>query len=158
PPLFSDYYEPVWRTCAESGMALGLHAGWGFEQGYTIGLFEKVIQDSGGVGIEDFGSDKLFGSREAMSSMDEDSPTTIPVSVAQAMWQLMLGGVFDRYPDLRLVMVEVRASWIPSTLARLDARFARGDTEMAMKPSEYYQHNVWMAPSFIQRSEIEMRH
>jgi len=32
------------------------------------------------------------------------------------MWQLMLGGVFDRHPNLKLMMTEVRADWIPATL------------------------------------------
>src|SRR5262249_30866189 len=144
------------RTCAESGMALGLHAGWGFEQGDTIQRFERFNQRAGGT--DDWGMDKMPRVGRATTLMDGDNPTSVTLSVAQAMWQLMLGGVFDRYPELRLVMVEVRAGWIPSMLARLDARFADGATGMRMKPSEYYERNIWMATSFVHRAEIEMRH
>ena len=42
------------------------------------------------------------------------------VSPRRPLWQLMFGGVFDRQPDLKLVMTEVRADWLPATLRELD--------------------------------------
>jgi hypothetical protein len=45
------------------------------------------------------------------------------VTPRRSMWQLMLGGVFDRYPDLKLIMTEVRADWLPATLRHLDETY-----------------------------------
>ena len=44
------------------------------------------------------------------------------------MWQLMLGGVFDRHPELQLVMTEVRGDWLPGDPApsRRRVRAGRG--------------------------------
>src|SRR5262249_24652894 len=79
PPLYPDYYEPVWRACAESGMALGLHAGWGTEQDEQMSRFERYLQDSGG--IDDFDLAKVPRQRQAATMMDGDNPTSISVSV-----------------------------------------------------------------------------
>ena len=74
------------------------------------------------------------------------------------MWQLMLAGVFDRHPGLRLVPTEVRADWIPGTIAALDERFDRGDTPLQQRPSEYWHQNFFVTPSSVHRCEMEMRH
>jgi hypothetical protein len=76
------------------------------------------------------------------------------------MWQLMLGGVFDRHPDLKLLLTEVRADWIPATLRHLDAIYAEHRDELPAKrtPSEYWQSNCLAGASFIHKAEVEMRH
>ena len=33
-------------------------------------------------------------------------------STRRLVWQLMLAGVFDRYPSLRVVLTEIRADWV----------------------------------------------
>jgi len=43
------------------------------------------------------------------------------IKARQPMWQMMYGGVFDRHPNLKLSMTEVRLDWIPANLAHLDA-------------------------------------
>ena len=49
------------------------------------------------------------------------------------MWQMMLGGVFDRFPDLNLAFVETEAWWIGPMIEHLDRRMSMGDdwTEFA---------------------------
>jgi Amidohydrolase len=66
--------------------------------------------------------------------------------------------VFDRHPNLRLVLTEVRADWIPATLAHLDQRFEELDAPMKKRPSEYFASNCGVAPSSPHRAEIELRH
>ena len=36
------------------------------------------------------------------------------------LWQFILGGVFDRFPNLKLVFTEQGADWIPAVLRNLD--------------------------------------
>jgi hypothetical protein len=82
-------------------------------------------------------------------------PDTIP---QQVFWQLMVGGVFDRYPQLTLAFTEVRSDWVPATLKYLDACFERGDTTLTRAPSEYWQQNCMAGASSIKRSEVRLRH
>jgi hypothetical protein len=76
------------------------------------------------------------------------------------MWQMLLGGVFDRHPHLKLMMVEVRADWIPATLQRLDAVYEehRADVPAQRPPSEYWLTNCMAGVSFMHKSEVDMRH
>jgi predicted TIM-barrel fold metal-dependent hydrolase len=60
--------------------------------------------------------------------------------------QFIDSGVFDRFPTLRLVLVEVDSSWIPYMAEQLDDRFRRaGPTrrpDIKRLPSEYLADNV----------------
>ena len=42
------------------------------------------------------------------------------VEARRPMWQIMLGGVFDRHPGLKLLPTEIRVDWVPATLRHLD--------------------------------------
>jgi hypothetical protein len=71
--------------------------------------------------------------------------------------------VFDRHPRLTVAMTEVRADWVPATIAVLDrvAQDHRDDERVAamrLTPSEYFRRNVVVTPSSIHRAEVEMRH
>ena len=81
------------------------------------------------------------------------------VHARRPMWQLMLGGVFDRHPNLKLFPTEIRVDWIPPTLAHLD-RVAREHPELPCKklPSEYWRSNCLGGASFLHKSEVEIRH
>jgi hypothetical protein len=78
----------------------------------------------------------------------------------RAMWQLMLGGVLDRHPGLRLVMTEVRGDWLPDTLRHLDVAFDqhRDDVATARRPSEIWREQCLVSLSFVHKAEVEMRH
>jgi hypothetical protein len=78
----------------------------------------------------------------------------------RAMWHMMLGGVFDRFPDLRVIQCEIRTDWLPSTIAHLDAAYerVRGQVPAKRRPSEYWRDNWFASLSFPAKIEIEMRH
>jgi predicted TIM-barrel fold metal-dependent hydrolase len=70
--------------------------------------------------------------------------TILPVQ--RALSQLILGGVLERHPDLRLVSVENEIGWLPHFLARMDhgAEKYRAVSSLAlsMRPSEYFRRQV----------------
>jgi predicted TIM-barrel fold metal-dependent hydrolase len=45
----------------------------------------------------------------------------------RSLWQMILGGVFERFPDLRVAFVETEADWIGPAIAKLDRRLDWGD-------------------------------
>ena len=69
-------------------------------------------------------------------------------------------GIFDRYPDLKMVGVEVQAGWIPAVLAWWDDRYWRNRTmsecKLEMLPSEYYHRN-WLVTFIIDRFAVKNR-
>jgi predicted TIM-barrel fold metal-dependent hydrolase len=148
PPLHHPRYEPFWAACADLDLRLSIHAGDFRPQGLLLEFMERVIRTNSGK------AEPLM----AEVNRAEDSPLVLDWGPRRAMWQLMLGGVFDRHPSLRLAVTEVRVDWIPTTLAQLDRRFERGDTPLRMRPSEYWRRHCAAGASSIHRAEIEMRH
>jgi predicted TIM-barrel fold metal-dependent hydrolase len=61
----------------------------------------------------------------------------------------ILGGVFDRHPNLKLVCVEADAGWAPHYCYRMDHaykrhRFWNKALELQRMPSDYFRENVYL--------------
>lgn len=155
PPLYDSYYEPFWAACEELGLVLSIHAGWGLGQGL---FFKFADMMTGGQSIEDAAKQGKFMTMGEELKKSRRSPNALGMQPRRAMWQLMLGGVFDRYPRLKLAMTEIRAEWLPETLDILDAKLAASGTRMVKRPSEYFRDNCYVTPSSPKVEEIQMRH
>ena len=65
------------------------------------------------------------------------------------MGMLILGGVFERHPDLRVVCVEADAGWVPHYMYRMDHAYKRHRNwlppgqALSKLPSEYFRENVY---------------
>jgi predicted TIM-barrel fold metal-dependent hydrolase len=59
---------------------------------------------------------------------------------SNAMSDLIMTGVLERYPRLKFVLVENEVSWIPFYLTQYDKYWSRGnlDSPLTMFPSEYF--------------------
>jgi predicted TIM-barrel fold metal-dependent hydrolase len=66
------------------------------------------------------------------------------------MGMLVLGGVFERQPDLRVVCVEADAGWAPHFMYRMDHAFKRHrywlppGQQLSKLPSEYFALNIYL--------------
>jgi predicted TIM-barrel fold metal-dependent hydrolase len=166
PSLDSREYEPLWATCAELGLALSVHAGWGRPQGAAMQFFRGLApgkstnmmepESSVEAGAEPLAGLEKLQQEKKIDAKNPDSPLALTLHPQQALWRMMLSGVFDRYPTLQLVLTEVRADWVPATLKYLDERFALHPGTCQLKPSEYYERQCALTPSAPHRAEIEM--
>jgi predicted TIM-barrel fold metal-dependent hydrolase len=161
PPLYDAYYEPFWAACADLGLVLSVHAGWGQPQGMVYAFFDMMVER---IGKEAMGGELEREQMESMGMMLQDelgkaenSPIRLDLGPRQVMWQLMLGGAFDRHPNLKLAMTEIRADWVPVTLATLDRLASETGAPLRKTPTEYYLSNCAVAPSSTHRAEVEMR-
>jgi predicted TIM-barrel fold metal-dependent hydrolase len=63
---------------------------------------------------------------------------------------MILGGVFERHPKLKIVCVEADAGWVPHYMYRMDHAYKRhrnwlpAGMELSKLPSEYFRENVYM--------------
>ena len=65
------------------------------------------------------------------------------------MGMLVLGGVFERHPELKVVCVEADAGWVPHYMYRLDHAYKRhhnwlpAGQALSRLPSEYFAENIY---------------
>jgi len=66
------------------------------------------------------------------------------------MGMLVLGGVFERHPNLNIVCVEADAGWVPHFMYRMDHAYKRhrywlkAGQELSRMPSEYFADNIYV--------------
>jgi predicted TIM-barrel fold metal-dependent hydrolase len=152
PPLDDPFWEPVWSRYEEAGLALVVHGGYGFDQGVAF----AAIADANAAAQAKGGGPEAVVAELAKSF---NSGFFNDLRCREALWQLLFSGVFDRHPNLKLMMTEVRADWIPATLRLLDRLYdEHRDVIVARrKPSEYWATNCMAGLSFMHRSEVDMR-
>ncbi|MDX2380924.1 MAG: amidohydrolase family protein [Acidimicrobiia bacterium] len=70
--------------------------------------------------------------------------------IQDIMGTLVFGGVFERFPDLRVVCVEADAGWVPHYMYRMDHAYNRHRNWMApginlsRLPSEYFAEHIYV--------------
>jgi predicted TIM-barrel fold metal-dependent hydrolase len=72
-----------------------------------------------------------------------------PTNCSAALTGLVLGGVFERHPALRVAFFECNAEWMLFWMHRMDATYPYLKQDyapyLAMKPSEYVRRNCWLS-------------
>jgi predicted TIM-barrel fold metal-dependent hydrolase len=81
---------------------------------------------------------------------------------------LLWSGVFERHPDLRYVIAENGAWWVPDIVRKMDEKYLGGHNtkkmgnvfteHLRMRPSEYVDRNCSFAASTPGVEDIERRH
>jgi predicted TIM-barrel fold metal-dependent hydrolase len=139
-PLYAPDYDRFWAVCQDLGVVLNHH---------------------GGTGSPDYGR----------------YPISLPIRLIETPFfstrsygQLILAGVFERFPKLQYINTEAGCAWVPETLARLDFAWERirkgaaGEFEFAKDvatpepPSFYAKRNCWYGASSASPREIRDRH
>ncbi len=85
------------------------------------------------------------------------------VFTRRPLWFLILGGVFDRHPNLKVVVAENGVQWLPALIRDMEQFFdTHGSVPvraaLQMRPKEYFDRHVLLGGSLMKRSEAEMRH
>ena len=64
-----------------------------------------------------------------------------------SLTHMMGGGVFEKFPRLRMNMVEDGSGWITHWLDKMDIKFEMYtyDLPLKLKPSEYFKRQCWIS-------------
>ena len=127
PDLASRAWDPFWETV--SGLQLPVH--------FHIGASVTAMT--------------FYGSypwpSHPMNTQLAIGGTLLFIGNARVVTNLILSGMFDRHPDLKMVSVESGVGWIPFILETLDyemAENAPGElAELQKMPSEYFKSNLY---------------
>ena len=122
---FEPVYEPLWGAAEDTGLVLNVHSNSSQNQ-------KRVHVE--GPRQQDPRAQIIGGSQQAPA--------------LEAISNLLLSGVFDRHPRLKLACTEFKCHWVAGLLQRLDYTLARGslyDPERNLYkrlPSEYFRDNI----------------
>lgn len=119
-----DVWEPVWSALAETGLVIGYHIGT--EPHDASGFHGAYFRGPGGALLNYM--ETTYGGQRAVSKM-------------------IASGVFDRYPDLKVIVSEGGATWGPFVADRLDEAYRQHGSlvrpRLERLPSEYLYENVY---------------
>ena len=117
-PYGNHRYWPIWETIAQLGLPLGIHYG-----GFTgmpatpNGSPETYFEEYGGF-------TQLF---------------------ADHVMSLLVEGVFDRYPDFKVALIESGVTWLPTWMWKLDTDWKATRREIPWvrrRPTEYVRERI----------------
>ena len=128
-PMGNRRYWPIYQAAAEAGLPVAVHAfGYGGAPISSTGWPSFYIEEMTG---------HAQSSQAGLSSM-------------------VLEGIFERFPTLKVVQVEAGFAWAPSLAWRLDKawRTLRAETPHLRKPpSEYMREHVWWTTQPMEEPE-----
>jgi predicted TIM-barrel fold metal-dependent hydrolase len=125
-PYHDPYYDPLYRAVEERGVPLTFHRNFGGKPGEQD--WDELVNQKIGVA----GTVHRFFS------------ATRPFSY------MVYGGVFERFPRLRVVAAEVNCSWLPFWAQTMDQCFenpyyrATGGIRIERRPSECLGENLFV--------------
>jgi predicted TIM-barrel fold metal-dependent hydrolase len=126
--------DRLWAYVEEAEVPIGVHVGFSFSHKGLQRLGQRDWASSGGrVSLE-----KAVPGEETPMQKGE-FPTIIR--------RLILGGIFERFPNLKFVGAELNCGWIPSFLHELDraVRYGRYPASgLPLLPSEYFRRNAFV--------------
>lgn len=128
--------DPLWEIFEAGDVAVTLHIGTEF-----------FFLDPRWCFAETFGD--LFQSPE-IPNTNIQMFSTVHMAVENYLSALVLGGVFERFPRLRVGLLEVGAYWVGPAARRMDMYVnvfpGASAAKFPLKPSEYVARNVRVSP------------
>ena len=127
----SNYWDPLYSVHEE------LNVTWGFHEGVSA-VYSRMIPL--------YGENRFY--RHVASHW---------VEMQQAMVAMIIGGVFEFHPRLRVGFLEAQNSWAPGLLSRIEWDYPQYRDSHApyltLTPREYFRRNCWAA---VEGSEPEI--
>jgi predicted TIM-barrel fold metal-dependent hydrolase len=130
--------DPVWAIAQEAGVPVVFHVGG------TGDLIDGNYFHNGLPIPPDF-----HGGEENFRSVDYMG---IPGPPAQTLATMIFDGVLERFPELRIGVIEQGAIWVPSWMRQMESAFdafARHEERLqalSLRPSEYVRRQVRFTP------------
>jgi predicted TIM-barrel fold metal-dependent hydrolase len=130
--------DPLWAMAQEAGIPIVFHVG-GTGDLIDAGYFQNGLP----VPPDFHGGEENFRSVDYMG---------IPGPPMQTLATMIFDGVLERFPELRIGVIEQGAIWLPSWMRQMESAFdafARHEErlqKLSLRPSEYVQRQIRATP------------
>ena len=118
------YYDPFWATAQELEMPVTLHTAHN----------------------PNYSGRHLYADRDDLGPLFFEE-MLIHGDFIITFTNMMCEGVFERFPRLRVNMLEIGSGWITHWLDKMDIKYEMYgyDMPLKMKPSEYFKRQIWIS-------------
>jgi predicted TIM-barrel fold metal-dependent hydrolase len=119
-------------------------------------IFEAACAANLPIGIHAFGNGGYPISGSGWPSYYIEEMTGHAQNTQSVLTSLVTEGVFERFPKLRVALIEGGFSWLPSLAWRLDKcwrRLKEETPELKRLPSEYIREHVWLTTQPVDEPE-----
>lgn len=119
-------------------------------------IYQAAVEAGLPVGVHVFGTSGRPASSSGWPSFYIEDMAEHACCCQTQVASLILEGVFERFPDLKIVMIEAGFGWMPSVGWRLDAIWKRLKDEvphLKKAPSEYLREHFWVATQPMEETE-----
>jgi predicted TIM-barrel fold metal-dependent hydrolase len=135
-----SYFDPVWELANENNLGLVFHAYGGIPAAYKDFYTKEWAKPP----VTNMGHSMML--RSAIL------PYHRPVM--DSMMAMTLGGLFNRFPNVKAASIEVGAAWVEYCLHELDhagsnlveRRVTTFDGELVGRPSDVFRQHCYVAP------------
>jgi predicted TIM-barrel fold metal-dependent hydrolase len=125
-PYGHPLYHPIFQAACDLDMAVGIHTG-----GETTIHGAATHIAAGGPPLTRFQRHVVMGQ-----------------PIQHYLLSMIVYGVFDKYPGLRLILKEPGVGWLPSFMWEIDAHRDQLESEgvfLKRWPSDYIRNHVWIS-------------
>ncbi|MFQ5426903.1 MAG: amidohydrolase family protein, partial [Gaiellales bacterium] len=127
-PLIHPDFAPIWHELEEAGVPAVLH---------VVVRLRRMARPAGVLAewYEPGEAPRVFGFGLGAT-----------LQVIPAVSAMVVDGLFDRFPALRVLCVEAGAGWAAYLMDRLDAKYRHFGFSNPLelgRPSEYFRRNLW---------------
>ena len=134
PDLGTDHWDPLWDVCSDLALPVNFH----------VGASETQHSWFGKAPWPSLGDDAklLLGS------------SMIMLSNARVVSNIIISGVLERFPKLKVVSVESGIGWIPFVLESLEYQATQAPKAMeklSLSPTEYFRRQIYSCFWFEQQ-------
>ncbi|MGZ4127114.1 MAG: amidohydrolase family protein [Actinomycetota bacterium] len=133
--------DAFWAALVEAGLPLTIHIN-------VVGRDSRMkAQQAGSTATQGVKKGAPNANQRAIGGM-----AGVFAMVPPVIGNMVFQGIFDRFPDLKVILIETGVGWIPHFMEQLDDRYWRnrgwGEIDIAEPPSFYWYRNF--AATFIQ--------
>jgi len=145
-PFNDPVYDPLWQAAQDTGLPLAFHPFLvpdlpGACEGLKLARPRNA--DGSYVALDEWTPDQL-----ALGTIYFTQAIANPVDVMHTICYLTSGGVCERFPGAKFIMLEANGGWLVPWLERLDhhaKKFSWDVADLKLLPSEYFRRQCWIS-------------
>ncbi len=140
-PLSHPAYDPFWALCQDLQVPVAFHPVVHVDTPGASKFF-KLVRGDANISVNNLVADEVHGG----AALGQAVGNTVDMIVT--VGRMIMGGVCERFPELKLLFLESGGGWLPNVLERMDDQVEAFPAEsrwLRLLPSEYFRRQCWIS-------------